>query len=254
MRSFGNLLWNEWLKMFKKRSFFIPYLLLTGMVVFVAVILSQFAAEAADGYGFAEMALSTRGMGSMLTMLAVVVTAGIVSKEHSMGTIKLLLIRAQTRTKILASKYVITWIYSATLVAFLGAVSVLTGQILFGPGEGATATSFSEVLMAALYNMVYTTVYVTLTFVVGIVTRSTGTAIGIGMFMVVAEGLAIQLLARYSWAKYLLFFNVDLSIYNGGAGPVIPGMSLIFSITILAAYLLLFLLAGFITFKKRDVA
>ncbi|MUG68189.1 ABC transporter permease subunit [Paenibacillus campinasensis] len=254
MRSFGYLLWNEWLKMFKKRSFFIPYLLLAGMVIFVAFILSEFAQGTVDGYGFAEMALSTRGMGAMLTLLAIVMTAGTVSKEHSMGTIKFLLIRAQTRTQILASKYVMVLIYSATLVVFLGIAAVLTGQLVFGPVDGPGATSLSEVLRAGGYNMVYTTIYVTLAFTAGILTRSTGSAIGIGMFMIVAESLAVQLLARYSWAKYLLFFNVDLSMYDGGAGAVFPGMSLMFSIIVLAAYLLFFLMAGFITFHKRDVA
>jgi ABC-2 type transport system permease protein len=89
---------------------------------------------------------------------------------------------------------------------------------------------------------------------VGILTRSTGPAIGIGMFMVIMESMVVQLLARYSWSKYLLFLNVDLSLYSGGASSPVPGMSLTFSIIVLAVYLLLFLATGFVTFKKRDVA
>ncbi|MGG3283989.1 ABC transporter permease [Paenibacillus solani] len=252
MRSFGNLVWNEWLKMFKKRSFFLPYALLAGMVIFTAFMLYKFAGGGNTGYEFAHMAVSTKGMGQMLTLLAIVVTAGTVAKEHSMGTIKLLLIRAQSRSTILASKYVAVLLYLITLVAFMFAVAVLTGQITFGM-DGGTVT-LGDVLSAAVNNLVYTIVYVTLTFMVGILTRSTGPAIGIGMFIVIMESMVVQLLARYSWSKYLLFLNVDLSIYSGGSSSPVPGMSLTFSMIVLAVYLLLFLLTGFVTFKKRDVA
>ncbi|WP_098749123.1 ABC transporter permease [Paenibacillus sp. EZ-K15] len=252
MRSFGNLVWNEWLKMFKKRSFFLPYALLAGMVIFMAFLLYKFSGGGSTGYEFAEIAVTTKGMGQVLTLLAIVVTAGAVAKEHSMGTIKLLLIRAQSRTKILASKYVAVLIYTFTLVAFMFAVAVLAGQITFGMDVGSV--TLGDVLIGAVNNLVYTIVYVTLTFMVGILTKSTGPAIGIGMFMVIMESMVVQLLARYSWSKYLLFLNVDLSMYNGGASSPIPGMSLTFSMIVLAVYLLLFLAIGFVTFKKRDVA
>lgn len=252
MHSFGNLVWNEWLKMFKKRSFFLPYVLLAGMVLFMAFMLYKFSGGSSTGYEFAQLVVTTKGMGQMLTLLAIVVTAGAVAKEHSMGTVKLLLIRAQSRTKILASKYVAILIYILTLAAFMFVVSVLTGQITFGMESGTVA--IGDVLREAINNLVYTIVYVTLTFMVGILTKSTGPAIGIGMFMVIMESMAVQLLARYSWSKYLLFTNVDLSMYSGGGSSPIPGMSLTFSIIVLAVYLLLFLTAGFVTFKKRDVA
>jgi ABC-2 type transport system permease protein len=252
LHSFGNLVWNEWLKMFKKRSFFLPYVLLAGMVLFMAFMLYKFSGGSSTGYEFAQLAVTTKGMGQMLTLLAIVVTAGAVAKEHSMGTVKLLLIRAQSRTKILASKYVAILIYILTLAAFMFVVSVLTGQITFGMESGTVA--IGDVLREAINNLVYTIVYVTLTFMVGILTKSTGPAIGIGMFMVIMESMAVQLLARYSWSKYLLFTNVDLSMYSGGGSSPIPGMSLTFSIIVLAVYLLLFLTAGFVTFKKRDVA
>lgn len=88
MRSFGNLVWNEWLKMFRN-DFFLPYALLAGMVVFTAFLLYKFSGGSSTGYEFAEIAVTTKGMGQVLTLLAIVVTAGAVAKEHSMGTIKL---------------------------------------------------------------------------------------------------------------------------------------------------------------------
>lgn len=253
MRSFGNLVTNEWLKMFKKKSFFVPYALIAAMIIFVAYMIKSFAGgDSNTGLEFAKMAVASKGMGQILTMLAIVVTAGSVAKEHSFGTIKLLLIRAQSRTKILASKYVVIVLYIISLTAFALAVGLATGAAMFGMGEGSA--NMQDVVMAAVYGLIYTLMYVTFTFAVGIITKSTGPAIGIGMFMVVIESLVTQLLSGYTWAKYLPFLNVDLSIYSGGLGSPIPGMSLTFSAIVLAVYLLLFLITGFVTFKKRDVA
>ncbi|KKO51372.1 ABC transporter permease [Paenibacillus sp. DMB20] len=253
MRSFGNLVINEWQKMYKKKSFFLPYALLAAMVVFVGYMIVTFSEDSAGtGMEFAKLAVASKGMGQVLTILAIAVTAGSVAKEHSYGTIKLLLIRAQNRGKILASKYAVILIYVISLIALMLAVGFATGAALFGMGEGST--NWQDVVMAAVYNLVYTMLYVTFAFAVGIVTRSTGPAIGIGMFMLMIESLVNQLLARYAWYKYLPFINVDLSMYsNGSAGPI-PGMTLTFSAAVLAVYLLLFLLVGFVTFKKRDVA
>lgn len=253
MRSFGNLVINEWLKMYKKKSFFLPYALLAVMVVFVGYMIMTFSEDSAGmGMEFAEMAVATKGMGQVVTILAIVVAAGSVAKEHNYGTIKLLLIRAQNRGKILASKYAAILIYVLSLIAFMLAVGFATGAAMFGMGEGST--DWQDVVMAAVYNLVYIMLYVTFTFAIGIMTKSTGSAIGIGMFMLMIESLINPLLVRYDWYKYLPFINVDLSMYSDGSAAPIPGMTLTFSAVVLAVYLLLFLLAGFVTFKRRDVA
>lgn len=253
MRSFGNLVTNEWLKMFKKKSFFVPYALVAAMIVFVAYMINSFTNDFGSGYDFATLVVYSKAMGQVLTMLSIVVTAGSVASEHSLGTIKLLLIRSQSRSKILASKYVVIVLYVISLTAFALVVALGTGAVMFGMGDGGN--NLQDVLSTTVSGIIYTLMYVTLTFAVSIVLKSTGPAIGIGMFMVVVESLATQLLVKYSWAKYLLFFNVDLTIYRDDLGrALIPGMSLTFSAIVLAVYLFLFLVTGFVTFKKRDVA
>ncbi|QCT04479.1 putative membrane protein [Paenibacillus algicola] len=252
MRSFVKLTINEWLKMFKKKSFVLPYALLAAMAFGIAYLIDSFASGSSTTLEFAQLAVSTQGMGQMMTLLAIVSTAGLVSMEFSFGTIKLLLVRAQSRSKILASKYTAILMYLVTLAAFTLAAGLAAGALFFEASGGNM--TFIDLLWSTLYSLVYTLLYVTITFVVSIVTRSTGAAIGIGMFLIVAQGLANQLLTRYNWYKYLPFVNVDLSIYrDGGTGPL-PGMSLTFSASLLAVYLLLFLAVGFWTFHKRDVA
>ncbi|NQD67486.1 ABC transporter permease, partial [Bacillus haikouensis] len=69
---------------------------------------------------------------TLVGLFAIIVAAGIVASEFSWGTIKLLLIRPISRTKILISKYITVILYGGTLLGVLFAVSFLVGLILFG--------------------------------------------------------------------------------------------------------------------------
>ncbi|WP_106767204.1 ABC transporter permease [Paenibacillus faecalis] len=250
MRSFGNLVINEWLKMFKKKSFFVPFILVAGMILFTG---SMMDGNTGSDFGFADIAIYSRGMGQFLTMISIIVTAGTVAREHSLGTIKLLLIRSQSRSKILASKYVAIVLYVTILTLFALIVGLVTETFMMGTVDGISRILNS--LMIAALSMIYTLMYVTITFTLGILLKSTGAAIGIGMCMFFSEKIIAMLLVKYSWAKYLPFFNLDLVpyIFDKEYAPI-PGMTAMFSVIILFAYLLLFLAISFVTFKKRDVA
>ncbi|MCH1642648.1 ABC transporter permease [Paenibacillus timonensis] len=252
MLSFTRLVVNEWLKMSKKRSFFIPYALIAVFIAGMLYMMYAFSEQPPAFLEFAAMAVSRYGLGQMLTLLVIICTAGIVAKEHSLGTIKLLLIRSQSRIRILASKYVAVLLFTLSLFVFTLAVALLGGGLIFGFG-GVQGTGWDDVLYGAWYQLVYTVVYVTITFLASILTRSTGATIGIGMFLVLLEELAVVLLSRYAFAKYIIFANADLSVYMNG-NPPLPGMTLTFSAVVIAAYLALFLAISFVTFKKRDVA
>ncbi|MBE3554796.1 MAG: ABC transporter permease, partial [Thermicanus sp.] len=63
----------------------------------------------------------------------------------------------------------------------------------------------------------------------------------------------VAALSRYGWVKYILFANTDLRQYFDGT-PLVEGMTLSFSITVLLAYFLIFNLLSWILFMKRDVA
>jgi ABC-2 type transport system permease protein len=58
---------------------------------------------------------------------------------------------------------------------------------------------------------------------------------------------------KFSWAKYILFANTDLMQYFEGS-PLINGMSLSFSFSVLTIYFLVFHFLAFYIFNKRDVA
>ncbi|RCX15335.1 ABC-2 type transport system permease protein [Fontibacillus phaseoli] len=254
MLSFGKLVTNEWLKMFKKRSFFIPYAAIAVVIALVAFMMKQFGSAEGmpTGLEFTSAMFTKNGMGQLLTFLAIIGTAGSVPKEHSLGTIKLLLIRAQSRSKILAAKYVSVLVYILSLSLFAAGFSLLTGGLLFG--LHARELGWNDVFLSLLVQLAYSLIYVTVTFMIGVLTRSTGATIGVGMILVLIESLVVGLLSRYDIIKYVLFTNVDLSVYLEGGTPPIQGMTLAFSLIVLAVYMVLFLGTSFVTFKKRDVA
>ncbi|MGN7360194.1 ABC transporter permease [Paenibacillus sp. SAF-054] len=248
MHSFYNLVVNEWLKMSKKRSFFIPYAIIAVVAVLVAWVFKRWGGGAVSAWDYTTMMSGTSGFGQFAAMLAIIFTAGIVSSEHGQGTIKFLLIRGQSRVKVLASKYAAALLFTLSLIVWLNVISFAAGALWFSSEipEGA----WKDILIAGGSSLVYSIVFMTLGFMMGVLTRSMGAAMGVGMAAVFLSGITIP----KSFYKFVLFPNTDLSVYAQGGHPPLPGMTLPFSIVILAVYIVLFLGASFVTFKRRDIA
>ncbi len=248
MRKFNYLVLNEWLKLSKKRTFFIAYGLMIVMPIVVGYIVHSVAEDLfASGPQFAAEMLLPTGIGQVVSILVIIGTAGIVAKEYSQGTIKFLLIRARNRTAILASKFVTVLLYALSLTVVTAVAVYASGMLWFGNGGGGLG--IGDVLTSVLYNSVYMVMFATMAFMLGILTTSIGVTIGISMFALTISNLVIF----RDFYKYVLFPNLNLAAYEGGGAPL-PGMTLGFSLLMLAVYFLLFLLAGFMVFRRRDVA
>lgn len=250
MRNMTALVHNEWLKLTKKKSFWVSPGLLAALTVLVTVMLYRFSANMAgieSGIAYAAGMLGASGIGQFVTILSVVATAGIVAQEYSQGTIKFLLIRSRSRGEIFISKYlaVVLYILMMTVVSF--AVLFIVGGIAFG--FGGTGEQWIEALKQGAYGFVYSLVYASLAFMVGVLTRSAGVSIGAGLIGTMFGAIVIQ----KDFYKYVLLPNADLSVY-GTSGPPLPGMTVGFSLAVSAAYVALFLLAGYTVFRRRDVA
>ncbi len=207
---------------------------------------------------------------SQLIMLAgvfiIIVSAGIVASEFNWGTIKLLLIRPINRTKILLAKYLTVLLFAMLLIAILFVLSSLLGAILFGmPDKAVSYLNYSNGHVSEQNIVIHLLIYyglssidmimlVTMAFMISAVFRNSSLAIGLSLFFLFTGAQFTALLAmRFDWAKYILFANTDLTQYLEGT-PLIEGMSLTFSIIMLAIYFILFQFLAFYTFKKRDVA
>lgn len=203
---------------------------------------------------------------SAIGLFMVVFASGILTKEFEWGTIKLLLTRPPTRTKVFVSKYLTLLLTAVGLYLLLLVVSFVTLLFMYGfanitlpivstDANGAIAfTSPLVPLLAACgYKLVATVILLTVAYALSVLLSNNSAAIVITLVLSVSGGPLGFFIERYPWLKYYLFLHTDLSGYAEGNPPV-PGVPLSFSIMIIVIYLLVFLLASWFLFQKRDLA
>ncbi|MFE8700836.1 ABC transporter permease [Cytobacillus sp. FJAT-54145] len=203
---------------------------------------------------------------SFAGLFTIIIAAGIVASEFSWGTVKLLLIRPISRSKILLSKYLTVGLFGLLLLALIYFMSTLVGLLLFGlptsevphlayiNGEVVERNIAFHLIGQYLLGSIDILMIATMAFMISAVFRNSSLAIGISLFLFFMGGTATMLLAgRFEWTKYILFANTNLSVYFDGVPPI-EGMTLSFSIIILIVYFVVFHLLAFSVFSKRDVA
>ncbi|SEM72505.1 ABC transporter permease [Paenibacillus sp. OV219] len=202
----------------------------------------------------------------LITLFTVIIAGDSLAGEFSSGTIKLLLIRPASRLKILISKYVSMIMFGLLLLVILFIVSVLFNGLLYRfenmnlpllhldtAGHIVEKNMFANLWQSYLLNGVSTIIFVTMAFMISSAFRSSTMAIGFSLFALFAGAILMELLHDYDWSRYILFANINLSGYLTGH-PYQKGMTLAFSIKMLAAYYLVFSLVAWLVFTKRDVA
>jgi len=206
------------------------------------------------------------GIVFLITLFVVIIAGDSIAGEFSTGTIKLLLIRPASRLKILLSKYYATIIYGIFLLVVLFLSSFLFNGILYGfsgwsqpllsvsaDGIIQEESTFIHLWQTYLYGTVATVMYVTLAFMISAVFRSSAMAIGISIFAMFAGNLVTALFQQYSWSKYSLFANIDLTQYSGNFA-FRDEMTMGFSVTVLIVYFVIFNILSWAVFTRRDVA
>ena len=202
----------------------------------------------------------------VITIFTIIIAGDSLAGEFSSGTIKLLLIRPVRRVKILVSKYISLLLFGMLLLFILFVVSVVVNGILYGFGymdlplirmtaEGQIVEKNMVLNLWKTYmlNGVSTVMYVTMAFMISSAFRNSAMAIGFSITALFAGNILLEALQQFHWSKYVLFANTDLTQYLAGR-PFHEGMTLSFSIGVLAVYFLVFNLISWLIFTRRDVA
>lgn len=202
----------------------------------------------------------------VITIFTIIIVGDSVAGEFSSGTIKLLLIRPASRSKILVSKYISFLLFGMLLLLTLFVLSIVINGILYGFGHmdlplvsmNADGQIIERNMVLNLWktymlNGISTVMYVTLAFMISSAFRSSAMAIGFSIGALFAGNIILEALQRFDWSKYLLFANTDLTQYLSGH-PYQDGMTLSFSIGVLVVYFLVFNLISWLIFTRRDVA
>lgn len=210
---------------------------------------------------------SSASLTILVTLLTVIIAADMIAAEFSWGTIKLLLVGPASRTKILVSKYAATMGFALLLLLICFAAAFAAGGILEGfnglsqPKLSINADNVvqeSSMIVNALqkygFAVVSLIMYVTMAFMISAAFRSSSMAIAFSLLFMLVGNTLTAILSGYSWVKYLLFANIDLTQYLEGASPLRPEMTLSFSILMLVGYYVVFQFIAWLLFTKRDVA
>ncbi len=199
-------------------------------------------------------------------LFTIIIAAGIVASEFNWGTIKLLLIRPIKRGKILLSKYITVLLFGLFMLTLLFVYSAGLGAVLFGmpenpipylnyfDGKVTEQSMFTHLVIYFGLRSINMVMLATMAFMISAAFRNSSLAIGLSLFLfLMGEQITLLIATKFDWAKYILFANTDLLQYFEGS-PMVNGMTISFSIIILALYFLLFQFIAFYVFNKRDVA
>lgn len=202
---------------------------------------------------------------SFVALFTIIIAAGIIANEFSWGTIKLLLIRPINRVKILLSKYITVLLFALFMISILFVSSFLFGSIFFGfegtqpylayvNGEIVERNIIIQLLIEYGLESVGLLMFTTLAFMISAAFRNSSLAIGLAIFFLLSGNIITGIIgAYYDWAKYLIFANINLSQYINGSS-LIDGMTMTFSVIMLAIYFFIFMVIAFVAFVKRDVS
>lgn len=202
---------------------------------------------------------------TLVTIFTVIIAADSVAGEFSTGTIKLLLIRPWSRSKVLLSKYISLLQFAIFFLAALFVWTYIWNGLFFGFSTGSMQELTSEAATGSVWaymlsglglqfvSMMLTTV--TISFLLSTVFRSGGLSIGLSLFlMFMSDTLAgLMSLIDKPWKDYFWFMQSNLTQYLSSGADVVHDHTIYFSLGILLVYYVVFMGLTWWQFTRRDI-
>jgi ABC-2 type transport system permease protein len=226
------------------------------------------------------------GPAVFIPLLSVLLVADMVSGEQTGGTIKLLLIRPASRTKILFAKYVTSvtanllvnvvlfGLMTATMLLIAGnkfgndptAVGVRTSMqsivdhggiqnMMITDASHATIISMqSFAINGMLLTLLASVAMCTLGFFCSVLVRSAAVSTGLAMGIVIIGTILLSIGQSMTWKKYFITSDFNLpQAWSGQMGGVGSTASLSESMTILLVWTVVMYFIGHFLFRRRDI-
>lgn len=208
-----------------------------------------------------------------LSILSIIIAGGIVSSEFQKGTIRLLVVRPNKRWKLLLSKFIAFLLITLIIVLITTAVCILANGFVYGFGDYATnalivkngsvveINYICSILKEALLLSIPVFFVGVGTFMLSTITVNTAMSVGLGMCVMFAYPIAIELLALLHvpfidllFLPYIDFATIidaeTLSYMSLSLGSY---MSFSKAILVLVIWSILFYFLSNLVFVKRDI-
>ena len=214
---------------------------------------------------------------SMLSLFIIIIGATMMASEYSSGTIKLLLISPHKRWKLFTAKMVSLFLIGIVMLVLLFISALVSGGILFGfTGAGPYlsyengAVQETPYAVMALFRYLLACpellVMTALAVMLAVIMRRSAVAIGVGTALLFGGSMISMILTMlpYDFKRFILFLNTDLSVYfpqlssgqlEAMTGLSVPasGMTVQFSLAVLAVYFICFTYIALDSFNRRDI-
>ncbi|MFC5699964.1 ABC transporter permease [Cohnella faecalis] len=208
-----------------------------------------------------------------IPLMVLAIASDLVSSERSTGTIKMLLTRPVRRWRILFSKLAALTLYVSLVVATTYVLAYLISGLAFGFagwGEpvfvgfrvngGDVDTSGVHAITQAAYLLMQaglvwfsSMVVAIIALMVSVLVRSTAASFVTMMATIIAGTILANMASSWQSAKYLFNVNMELTTYLRGTPPPVEGMTLGFSLIVLAIWAAAALTTAFAVFTKQDI-
>jgi ABC-2 type transport system permease protein len=208
-----------------------------------------------------------------IPLMVMVIASDLVSSEHSLGSIKLLLTRPVRRWRVLLSKYITLCLAISLIVFISGFLAYLLSGVVFGykgwqapilTGFSVTESGLNTATVKLLdtwqyllmdFGLVWFVAIVvgTLSFMLSVLIRSTAAGMGVMLAALISGAILSNMVSSWHSAKYFFMVNLRLTDYLKGTAPPIEGMTLSFSLIDLLVWWAAALFVAFLFFTKKDV-
>ena len=209
----------------------------------------------------------------LFPLLAILFAADIVSSEFAQGTIKLLLTRPVGRARVLSSKFAALAVAITLTVALGGVVAYLFGGLTFGyrgwgapvlagfrlagdtfdPGAVRSLPLWKDTLLAFGLAWYSALAVGAIAFLTSVVLRSTAAAMGTMLAALIAGTILPRVAPTWEAQRFLFVTNLPLPDYYSGSPAPITGMTVPFSVAVLAVWAVVAALVAYGVFLRRDV-
>jgi len=216
----------------------------------------------------------------LIIAFTVILGAGMVSKEFTDGTIKLLAIRPFKRKKIILSKIYATMFFAFIFVLVSTIVACITGIIIYGISFPSMLVVFNATtvftlpiwvvfLIYLLCLFIKVWVYSLLAIMISVLFKSYVAAVCISSGIYILNIIVTFVSNGANWLKYNIFANLDLFKFFGGSfnihisanqnltnlfsAPVFADTNILLSIIIICSLIFLLNIITFSVFNKRDI-
>ena len=213
--------------------------------------------------------VSTFGSVSLFITVCIVMIAGqIVAEEYSKGTIKQLLVRPYTRTKIIISKTIATLIVVFGFIIFMSIIEAVVA--------GITTNSFGSLLQpiveynynthqvftmntisAAFMNLVgilpELIILTLFTVLISALIGNTALAVVLGFILTFIPGMFSSMIDKFKPLSYLPIFTWDISEFLYGGMSYSASLSLPKALGVNAVTIILLLIGIIVVFKKKEI-